>query len=305
MRFISFQINSTSTPPGMNSPTQAALTAARHRYNDTPQPDFCGLSPTQMHALLYQPLGSSSVVQLRADVPNDVLDQVPFLRLTEAFLRVLQRETPLRLTPLGALPRKYLRELYAHGFILEEGLETGLFTLSREIDSLAITTLHQTTRLAGLARLVRGELLLTKKGRQLLEPAHRPVLWALVLDTFTSRFLWASHDGYPSQTVGQTGWAYSVYLLARFGVQPHTVSFYAALYQRAFPFVLAEFTDPVYRTPLEQLTHCYGVRTFERGLNWFGLLNPEPQLTVLHQPDQPLNASPLLAQLFDVQQGPA
>lgn len=285
--------------------SQPALAAALHRYNDTPQPDFCGLSPGQMHALLYQPLGPASVVRLRPAVPDDVLDQVPFLRLTEAFLRVLQRETPLRLTPLGALPRKYLRELYAYGFIREEGLETGLFTLSREIDSLAITTLHQTTRLAGLARLVRGQLLLTKKGSQLLDPAHRPTLWALVLDTFTTRFLWASHDGYPSQTVGQTGWAYSVYLLARFGQQPHPVSFYAEYYQRAFPFVPAEFTDPVYRTPLEQLTHCYGVRTFERGLNWFGLLGPQPQSAVLPQSDQLLTASPLLAQLFDVQQGPA
>lgn len=289
----------------MNISSEPDLAAALHRYNDTPQPDFCGLSPTQMHQLLYQPLGPASVVQLRAHVPDEVLAHVPFLRLTEAFLRLLQRETPLRLTPLGALPRKYLRELYAHGFILEEELETGLFTLSREIDSLAITTLHQTTRLAGLARLVRGQLLLTKKGGQLLDPGHRPALCALVLATFTNRFLWASHDGYPSQTVGQTGWAYSVYLLARFGEQPHPVSFYAARYQRAFPFVLAEFTDPAYRTPLEQFTHCYGVRTFERGLNWFGLLGPEPQSAVLHQPDQPLGASPLLAQLFDVQQGPA
>ena len=285
-------------------PSQPALTAPLHRYNDTPQPDFCGLSPVQMHALLYQPLGPASVVQLRANVPNDVLDQVPFLRLTEAFLRLLQRETPLRLTPLGALPRKYVRELYAHGFIQEEGLEKGLFTLSREIDSLAITTLHQTTRLAGLARLVRGQLLLTKKGGQLLDPTHRPARWALVLDTFTNRFLWASHDGYPSQTAGQTGWAYSVYLLARFGEHPHPVSFYAERYRRAFPFVLAEFTDPAYRAPLEQFTHCYGVRTFERGLNWFGLLGPELQPAVLHQPDRLLSASPLLAQLFDVQQGP-
>ena len=262
----------------MNVPPRpaSALADELHRYNTSPLPDFCGLSPAQMHPLLYQPLASASVVRLRPAVPDEVLNQIPFLRLTEAFLRLLQRETPLRLTPLGALPRKYLRELYAHGFIRKEGLETGLFTLSREIDSLAITTLHQTTRLAGLARLVRGQLLLTKKGGQLLDPAQRPVLWALVLDTFTRRFPWASHDGYPSPAVGQTGWAYSVYLLARFGQQPSPVHFYAAHYQRAFPFVLADFPDPAYRTPREQLAHCYGVRTFERGLNWFGLLEVEP-----------------------------
>lgn len=69
--------------------------------------------------------------------------------------------------------------------------------------------------------------------------------------------------------------------------------------------MLAEFTDPAYRTPLEQLSHCYGVRTFERGLNWFGLLRPEPQPAVLHQPDQLMSASTLLLQLFEVQQMPA
>ncbi|RZL16585.1 MAG: hypothetical protein EOO62_00895 [Hymenobacter sp.] len=34
------------------------------------------------------------------------------------------------------------------------------------------------------------------------------------MHTFTSRFVWASHDGYPAPAVEQTGWAYSVYLLA-------------------------------------------------------------------------------------------
>ena len=58
----------------MTIPFQPALAAALHRYNDTPQPDFCGLSPAQMHPLLYQPLGPASVVQLRAEVPDEVLD---------------------------------------------------------------------------------------------------------------------------------------------------------------------------------------------------------------------------------------
>ena len=291
----------------MNIPPrpEPALAAGLHCYNTSPLEDLCGLSPAQLHQLLSQPLGPASVVRLRSDVPDDVLSQVPFLRLTEAFLAVLHREGPLRLTPLGMLPRKYLRELYAHGFIREEGLETRLFTLSREIDSLAITTLHQATRLAGLARLVRGQLLLTKKGGQLLNPAQRPALWALVWDTFTRRFPWASHDGYPSRAVAQTGWAYSVYLLARFGQQPHPVRFYATHYQRAFPFVLGDFTNATYSTPLEHLAHCYGIRTFERGLNWFGLLETASQPAGLHRLDSPLTASPLLRQLFEVQQGPA
>ncbi|MGI4736190.1 MAG: hypothetical protein ACRYG7_13520 [Janthinobacterium lividum] len=123
------------------------------RYNATPLADFCGLSPAQMHQLLFHPLEPGGVVQLRAEVSDEVLDQIPFLRLTEAFLRLLHREGGIRVTPLGALPLKYLRELYAMGFILEPGVEMGIHKLHREIDSLALTTLHQTTRLAGLARM--------------------------------------------------------------------------------------------------------------------------------------------------------
>lgn len=35
--------------------------------------------------------------------------------------------------------------------------------------------------------------------------------------------------------------------------------------EQAFSSVLTDFTDATYRTPRGQLTHCYGVRPFERG----------------------------------------
>jgi hypothetical protein len=269
-------------------------------YNNAPLADFCGLSPVQMHQLLFHPLEPDCVVRLRTKVPDEVLDQVPFLRLTEAFLRLLHREGSIRLTPLGALPLKYLRELYALGFILEPGVETGIHKLHREIDSLALTTLHQTTRLAGLARLARGQLLLTKKGSQLLAASQRPALWHLVLHTFTTRFSWASHDGYASPTAGQRGWVYSVYLLAHFGAATHPASFYADYYRRAFPIALVDFADATYASPAEQLASCYEVRTFERGLNWLGLLAVSPLAMGLARPEGLVSVSPLLEQLFEV-----
>lgn len=128
----------------MNVPPYPTPTLADelHRRTTTSLPGFNGLTPVQMHQLLYRPLAPTSVVRLRVTVTDEVLDQGPLLRLFEAFLRLLHRDGPLCLTPLGALPRKCLHELYAHGFIREEGLETGLFTLSREQDSLSITTVH-------------------------------------------------------------------------------------------------------------------------------------------------------------------
>ena len=152
----------------------------------------------------------------------------------------------------------------------------------------------------GLARLARGQLLLTKKGSQLLAASQRPALWQLVLHTFTARFPWASHDGYASPTAGQMGWAYSVYLLARFGAEVHPASFYAEHYQRAFPIALADFTGATYASPAEQLASCYEVRTFERGLNWFGLVAASEPALGLARPEGLISVSPLLMQVFEV-----
>ncbi|RZK22823.1 MAG: hypothetical protein EOO63_18090 [Hymenobacter sp.] len=96
-----------------------------------------------------------------------------------------------------------------------------------------------------------------------------------------------------------------MYLLARFGQQLRPARFYADHYQRAFPFVLAEFTDPAYGTASGQFTSCYEVRTFERSLNWLGLVQVVSPSARADHPDQQVLASAWLTQLFEVQQGPA
>ena len=121
-----------------------------------------------------------------------------------------------------------------------------------------------------------------------------------MLHTFTARFPWASHDGYTSPTAGQVGWAYSVYLLARFGAGAHPASFYAGHYQRAFPIALADFTGATYASPAEQLADCYEVRTLERGLNWFGLVAVSPPAVGLDRSEGLVSSSPLLKQVFEV-----
>jgi hypothetical protein len=49
-----------------------------------------------MHQLLFHPLAPGCVVRLRAEAMNEVLDQIPFLRLTKALetgIHKLHRET--------------------------------------------------------------------------------------------------------------------------------------------------------------------------------------------------------------------
>ena len=159
------------------SPDQIAqIDAYLQRYNDASLPAFSGLAPAQMHELLYDPWGPQSPVRLRPELPAAVLDQIPFLRLTEEFLRIVHRNGFIKLTALGALPGKYLHELYGFGFIREESIEKGYGKLHRETDAPGLSTVHHNAVLAGLLRKVHGRLTLTKNGERLRQPAHRAEL---------------------------------------------------------------------------------------------------------------------------------
>lgn len=103
------------------------------RSNAAPLEDFSGLSPDQMHHLLYQPLASyASPIFLRENLSGETLNSIPFFRLVEEFIRIVKREQFMKLTPKGALPRKILHELYGLGFLKEEFIEKGYVKLMRE-----------------------------------------------------------------------------------------------------------------------------------------------------------------------------
>jgi hypothetical protein len=238
--------------------------------NSAPLDDFCGLSPTEMHHLLYSAYGDKSLLRLRDDIDDSTLDDIPFFRLTEEFLKIVSREKSIKLTPLGALSRKVLLELYDHKFITEEIIEAGVSKLSREQDSIAITSVHLNSLVSGVVRKANGRLSLTKKWQQLLEPEQRVNLFRETFSSYTDKFNWSSNDGYPPSPVGQLGWGFTVYLLDKFGQSDRTIEFYAEKYLKAFPKLLEFFPARPYGTPVKDFVNCYRVRTFERFLEWFG-----------------------------------
>ncbi len=283
------------------SPAQTAeINAHFQRYNDAPLAAFSGASPTQMHALLYAPLQPGSPLQLRPTLPDEVLDQIPFLRLTEELLRVVQRDGFIKLTALGALPGKYLHELYGFGFLREEMIEAGYTKLRRETDVPGLSTVHRNAEMAGLLRKVHGKITLTKNAERLRQLAHRPELLRRVLAVFTDKFNWAYHDAYASPTTGQTGWAFSVLLLLRFGAEARPLQFYADKYPQAFPFLLADFSGSDWGTPAGQLLSCYGHRTFGHFGKWFGLTTIEEYRMGREQAACLVSPTPLLGQLFEL-----
>ena len=281
------------------SPNQISdINAFFRRYNAAPLSAFSGLAPAQMHELLYDPWAPASPLRLRPELADEVLDQIPFFRLTEELLRVVQRDGSIKLTALGALPGKYLHELYDLGFIREEMIEAGYSKLHRETDVPGLTTVHRNAEMAGLLRKVHGKITLTKNAERLRQPAHRPELLRRVLSNFTEKFNWAYHDGYDAPLVGQFGWGFTMYLLLLFGSEPRPLQFYADKYQQAFPHLLDALPATTWSTPAEQLLSCFGHRTFGHFAHWFGLATIEQYRLGREQAECLVVPTPVLGQLF-------
>ena len=267
--------------------------------NNTPMDNFLGLSPNEIHHLLYDPFGSQSPVQFRNDIDDKTLDQIPLFRIIEDYLKIIQRDKHIKLTPLGALPKKVMVELYDKRFLLDEHIERGITKLWKEDDCIAIRSARLTVGLTGLVKKVNGKLSLTKTAIKLLETNNRQQIFRQFFQAFTSKFLWSFNDGYPEQPIGQLGWAFSVIMLDKFGEQPQTVNFYADKYLKAFPNFIT-FFQPDYSTPERQFFRCYGVRTFDRFFLWFGFVTVDQQNKYLDLDTDKFQKTDLVKRIFKI-----
>jgi hypothetical protein len=267
--------------------------------NNTPMDDFLGLSPTEVHYLLYDTFGDKSPVQFRDDIDEKTLDQIPLFRIVEDYLKIIQRDKHIKLTPLGALPKKVMVELYDKKFVLDEHIESGITKLWKETDCTAIKSARLTVEIAGLVKKVSGKLTLTKTASKLLETNNRLQLFRQFFQAFTSKFLWSFNDRYPEQPIGQLGWDFSVIMLDKFGNQPQTVDFYAAKYLKAFPIFIS-FFQPGYSTPERQFFRCYSVRTFDRFFLWFGFVTVDKQKIFLNLDTDKFKRTDLVKSIFKI-----
>jgi hypothetical protein len=242
------------------------------KYNNSPLEKLSGLTPTQTHELIHAPLGENSCIKFSANVNSEILDEIPFFRISEEFLKIIKREGFIKLTPLGALPKKVLVELYDFKFIIDEHIESGINKLYREDECISLKTTRIVCQLTNLVKKSNGKLLLTKNGERCLKVENRFELFKVIFLIFTEKFNWAYNDGYSKEPVGQYGYLFTIYLLKKFGEKENLTSFYSSKYLQVFEKFITLF-DKDYSTPEMQFKNCYTVRTFERFTEWFGFTN--------------------------------
>ena len=108
---------------------------------------------------------------------------------------------------------------------------------------------------------------------------------------FGQKFNWSYFDGYGSQPIGSIGWLYSIYLVATYGNVSRPTTFYAEKYFKAFPALM---NVPDRGDPFD----CYEIRSFDRFMILFGLVNTLKQNEL--DLAQEIKANLVMKKLFDI-----
>ena len=267
--------------------------------NNAPVSEFEELSPSNVHYLIYDTYSENSPVNYQKVIDNDTLDKVPLFRIAEDLLKIIEREEFLKLTSTGALPRKVVLELYEKKYLTDDFIESGLYKLNREENCIFIVSTKIVMDLAGITKKVHGKLSLTKKGTSYLMQVNRQEFFESFMSTFADKYNWGYHDGYPSNPFGQFGWTFTIYLLGKYGKDFQFDSFYAEKYINAFPHFLLEI-KPDSRTPFEIFKRCYTLRSFERFLEWFGIVEIQSDVDRFNAKNLEVKSTGILNKIFNI-----
>lgn len=233
-------------------------------------PEFEGYSPNEMHEMMYAPFFSGGLLQLKK-LPEAEYQNIPIFRLFKNLTQIVAREAEIKLTATGALPTKFVIELYQKSNVKDFWIESGLNSLRIEKDCDPVHLAHILLNISGLSKIRNGKLSLTKKGEKILADDHETL--QIILQIFGLKLNWAYFDGFGENLIGQRAFAFSIALLSLYGAKSRPAEFYARKYFRAFPTMLEEL-EFSYRSQEEAAIQCYVSRTFARFFDYLGWIEP-------------------------------
>ncbi len=252
---------------------QKHIDQAMNEQNNRSIPEFEGYSPFEMHQILHFTFGKDSPIQLQKLTDSDY-KKIPILNQIKYLTNLIEKNGEIKLTNKGFLPTKIVSDLYQQRFLKDELIEKGISKLYKETDSMTVNLPRILIELAGLVKKRNGKLSLTKSSQKIL--GDNEELLRQIFLTFTNKFNWAYYDGYGENQIGQLGYGFSLILLSKYGQIKRLDSFYAEKYFMAYPKLL-DSLEPSYGTLERYSTMCYSIRSFERFLDYFGLITIEEE----------------------------
>ncbi len=245
-----------------------------NEQNNRGIPEFEGYSPIDMQYILYDTFGEKSPIQL-LKLSELNYNNIPILNQIKYLLQLIDKKGELKLTTKGYLPTKVVSEIYNQKFIKDEMIESGISKLYKETDSMSINLTRILSELSGTVKKRNKKLSLTKKGKAELNNNHK--LLKSIFKAFGTKFNWAYYDGYGDNQIGQLGFGFSLILISKYGSEKKPDYFYSNKYLSAFPMLIEQVEPSQFETNEKHASECYSLRTFDRFLNYFGLIKIESE----------------------------
>lgn len=222
-------------------------------------PVFEGYSPNEMQYILYSTFGKNSPIQL-LKLSESNYNRIPIINQIKYLLRLIDKLGELKLTDKGFLPTKVVAEISK---------------LYKETDAMSINLTRILSELSGVVKKRKNKLSLTKKGKMELSDNH--ALLKSIITAFTIKFNWAYYDWYGENQIGQLGYGFSLILSSKYGSKKKPDTFYAKKYLSAFQQLLESMEPDSFESKETIASKCYSLRTFDRFLDYFGLIKIDSQ----------------------------
>lgn len=233
---------------------------------------FDGYSPNEMVFILYQLFGDNSSVKFQK-LTEAEYKKIPLLNQIKYIIELITEKGRLKLTAKGFFSKKIVTDIYQQGFLKDYLIEKGYKKRRLEKDIPVINLARNLLEMSGIAKKRHGYLSLTKKGEKTV-PDNFALLTA-ILKTFFTKFNWGYYDRYDNDEAGRLGIGFTLILLSKYGNKKRSPVFYADKYYKAFPFLIDKFMYTTYSTPEKSASRCYSLRSFEKYLNYLGLITLE------------------------------
>ncbi|MET3114562.1 uncharacterized protein YlzI (FlbEa/FlbD family) [Pedobacter sp. CG_S7] len=221
-----------------------------------------------MHLLLHFPLTKPSLLALNQNCPDEIIKKIPLFALTELLLHHIFAVGKIKLTPKGNLPIAICEMLYQ-----SKELNFTYKILIKKITEDDVPYIWVIKDYLLVERLIKKRnnvLTITQNGEKYLLKNKIDCLSQLIL-FFTRRINWINFHHNGEDVTGKLGWAYSLYLLKKYGAETRDSEFYFNKIMDAFgsedPGITLDFK------------RAYDLRFFNYFCNWFGFAIDEQKDT--------------------------
>lgn len=247
--------------------------------NNRPNPDFCGLSPTQLENWLYAPFSALDGVTI--SIPDD-LSASPVMRYLQLiFKEAMAQDGSFKATAKGNLPAKLVKrasELLPEFAVAKYESEPSVSEFAGSNED-SFNALHYTRILADLAGILyfrSGRIHIKQSAQKLYQRQGLGAFFLPMLEAAVEQYNWAYMDRYSDAVRLQTFWLFMLWRLQQHG----DVGQLEAEVCTAFPDLLHELPQDKYASPQGQLQSIIESRFLCRFLQFWGFVIVDPRIYV-------------------------